>query len=127
MLIAESAGESCSGRRRLDRVDIDNIAAPWLALALPTDEGSRRHHRQCAAPIEPTAEQWRARIRPGAQERIAKPISVAGARRVPPARSSRSEFPLLPYGRSTGLGQVASISNTIIADNHASVSVDCEG
>ena len=62
-----------------------------------------------------------------AQERIAKPISVAGARRVPPARSSRSEFPLLPCGRSTGLGQVASISNTVIADNHASVSVDCEG
>jgi hypothetical protein len=27
------------------------------ALALPADEGSGRHHRQCAAPIEPTAEQ----------------------------------------------------------------------
>jgi hypothetical protein len=27
------------------------------ALALPTDEGSGRHHRQRAAPIEPTAEQ----------------------------------------------------------------------
>src|ERR1017187_7864584 len=28
------------------------------ALALPTDEGSGRHHRQRAAPIEPTAEQY---------------------------------------------------------------------
>jgi hypothetical protein len=29
-----------------------------VALALPTDEGFGRHHRQCAAPIEPAAEQY---------------------------------------------------------------------
>src|ERR1019366_371085 len=29
-----------------------------VALALPTDEGFGRHHRQCTAPIEPTAEQY---------------------------------------------------------------------
>src|ERR1019366_10498252 len=28
------------------------------ASALPTAEGFRRHHRQCGAPIEPTAEQY---------------------------------------------------------------------
>src|ERR1019366_3564117 len=29
-----------------------------VAVALPTDEGSGRHHRQCAAPTESTAEQY---------------------------------------------------------------------
>src|SRR5208282_3153807 len=32
------------------------------ALALPTDEGSGRHHRQCAAPIKPTAEQYQGHL-----------------------------------------------------------------
>jgi len=32
------------------------------ALALPADEGSRRHHRQCPAPIEPTAEQYQGHL-----------------------------------------------------------------
>src|ERR1035441_4143267 len=33
-----------------------------VALVLPTDEGSGRHHRQCPAPIEPTAEQYQGHL-----------------------------------------------------------------
>jgi IstB-like ATP binding protein len=32
------------------------------ALALPIDEGFGRHHRQCAAPVEPTAEQYQGHL-----------------------------------------------------------------